>query len=124
MIRHIDSDPFSDPRPFNMDWMATQSSEEKFKKICPRVIILTPEGMDAYRNECTIDSMERGESPLIFLLTESTSRERRSAWISVANIIAVYYSYGITPMMRDDVNNARTAGQQIEFRVPFKKSIN
>lgn len=83
-----------------------------------------------YARHCVRDSVLRGEAPiashLLFtqqgILRDDVSEERKlgiesgHAWMRVADCIAVYTDYGISPGMNEGIDLAKALGIFIEYR--------
>jgi hypothetical protein len=101
------------------------------------VILITPfmaedpsiaEKMKRYAARATRDSINKHEAPLashLFfysVLNEKDPIERdiglqsQLSWLRVADIIAVYVDFSITPGMKVAINNAKLLQKKIEFR--------
>lgn len=101
------------------------------------VILITPfmsedpslaEKMKRYAARATKDSLNKHESPLashLFyysVLNEKDPIERdiglqsQLSWLRVADIVAVYVDFSITPGMKVAINSARLLQKKIEFR--------
>lgn len=82
----------------------------------------------AYLKECIRDCIHRGESPyashqmLTEALRDSDAIERAEgidagfAWRSAAEVTVVYQDFGVSPGMQAGIADARSIGQQVEFR--------
>lgn len=101
------------------------------------VIICTPfmaedpalaEKMKRYGKRATRDSIIKNEAPLashLFfysVLSDKDPIERdiglqsQLSWLKVADIVAVYVDFGITPAMKVAINNAKLLQKKIEYR--------
>lgn len=100
-----------------------------------RVIIESPYAGDierntAYARRAVKDSLMRGEAPIAShllytqpdILDETNLDERLLgieaglAWLRVADLMAVYQDFGISPGMSEAIYKARSIGLYIEFR--------
>lgn len=101
------------------------------------VILITPfmaedpalaEKMKRYAKRATKDSLNKNEAPLashLFyysVLNEKDPIERdiglqaQLSWIRVADLVAVYVDFSITPAMKVAINNAKLLQKKIEYR--------
>lgn len=101
------------------------------------VILVTPfmaedpslaEKMKRYAARATRDSVNKNEAPLashLFyysVLSEKDPIERdiglqsQLSWLKVADIVAVYVDFSITPAMKVAIENAKRLQKKIEFR--------
>ncbi|WEM34398.1 hypothetical protein [Xanthomonas phage X1] len=101
------------------------------------VIIITPfmaedpalaEKMKRYAARATKDSLNKNEAPLashLFyysVLNEKDPIERdiglqsQLSWLKVADVVAVYVDFSVTPAMKVAIDNARLLQKKIEFR--------
>ncbi len=100
-----------------------------------RVIIESPFGGDISRNiqyarECVRHSVLREEAPIAShllytqpgILKDEILAERQlgitagHAWIRVAELVAIYTDYGISPGMQKGIDEAGRCGIPIEYR--------
>jgi hypothetical protein len=100
-----------------------------------RVVVETPFAGDtarniAYARRCVRDALLRGEAPiashLLFpqngILRDEIPEERAigiaagQAWLAVADVVALYVDYGVSPGMRAAMDAAAAAGVAIEIR--------
>ncbi len=94
----------------------TRASPEEFKR------------NQEYALRCMRHSFSIGEAPFAshvlypLVLEDATPDERRQgmqagfAWGEVAQQVAVYVDYDVTPGMIEGINRARRAGQRVRFR--------
>jgi hypothetical protein len=108
------------------------------KEYPPRLVIIeSPYGSDdptvvdenkRYCDACLSDSLKRGEAPFAShrvytrVLDDSHPRQRRQgmeagfAWMTKADLIAVYVDRGISEGMVQGIERASGLGKRIEFR--------
>lgn len=83
-----------------------------------------------YARQCVHDSLMRGEAPIAShllytqpgILDDTVPEQRRRgivaglAWLSVANLTAVYTDRGISEGMKYGISDATSAGVEIVYR--------
>lgn len=101
-----------------------------------RVILETPYAGDVeintkYARKCMLDSLKRGEAPLLShllytqVLDDMTPEERKQGiaaglvWGNVADVTVVYSDYGISKGMEYGIEDALKNGRPVEYRKLF-----
>lgn len=84
--------------------------------------------MSRYAQRATKDSINKNEAPLasqLFFYTVLNDKDpierdiglqSQLSWLRVADIVAVYVDFGITPAMKVAMNNAVLLQKKIEYR--------
>lgn len=82
-----------------------------------------------YAEYCLGDSIRRGEAPILsnllykqvlnyrVAIEHDTALLSNMSWIAVADIVAVYADYGISPGMQAAINTAKLRMKKIEYRL-------
>lgn len=82
----------------------------------------------AYARSCLLDSLQRGEAPIVSHLLHTQVLDDRNkferkwgieaglAWYAVAGICAVYTDYGISDGMKAGIARAELHGVRVEYR--------
>lgn len=92
----------------------------------------------AYAKLCIRDMLSRNEAPiashLLFTqpgILDDNNKEQRKlgidaghSWIRVADIVAVYINFGISPGMEIGIARAASAGVDIQYREVNEREVN